>query len=316
MKLGKKKGINEVSKKEKEKRAKLNRILFGFVMAIVVFVALVTVENAVIKNEIKIPTVVATQEIPERTVIDSEQLTTYFRVVDVPEAYRPADAISSLSEMGSVIMTHSISAQEPICKSAYTSKDDILANIEDPIEISIGLGELDTSVAGKLRAGDIVNISRIVQIPINDEEFETQVDYIVENALVVEAHAGTPEVDRTDTETSSSIITVYVPRDCEQLIYRALTEGTLRVGLVKDADGTEYTVMDEIIAINSDTVMEDEVAETEAEQTDEAEQAAEETTAETAETAETEETTSSSNTGATTPEEAEGSGLLDFEVAQ
>lgn len=315
MKLGKKKGINEVSKKEKEKRAKLNRILFGFVMAIVVFVALVTVENAVIKNEIKIPTVVATQEIPERTVIDSEQLTTYFRVVDVPEAYRPADAISSLSEMGSVIMTHSISAQEPICKSAYTSKDDILANIEDPIEISIGLGELDTSVAGKLRAGDIVNISRIVQIPINDEEFETQVDYIVENALVVEAHAGTPEVDRTDTETSSSIITVYVPRDCEQLIYRALTEGTLRVGLVKDADGTEYTVMDEIIAINSDTVMEDEVAETEAEAEEEA--AETETTEEGTEASQsTEETTSSSNSGATAPEEVENSDLLDFEVAE
>ena len=87
----------------------------------------------------------------------------------------------------------------------------------------------------------------------------------------------------------------------------------MRVGLVKDADGTEYTVMDEIIAINNDTVVEDEAAETEAEQADEAEQAAEETTTE---TAETEETTSSSNTGATTPEEAEGSGLLDFEVEQ
>ena len=99
------------------------------------------------------------------------------------------------------------------------------------------------------------------------------------------------------------------------MIYRALTEGTLRVGLVKDADGTEYTVMDEIIAINSDTVMEDEVAETEAEAEEEA--AETETTEEGTEASQsTEETTSSSNSGATAPEEVENSDLLDFEVAE
>lgn len=255
MKLGKKKGINEVSKREKEKREKLSRILFGFVMALVLFVGLVTVEGAIIKNEVKVSTVVAIADIPERKVIDKNELSNYFTVVELPETFRPDDALSSVDDLGDIIVTKYMSINSVLTTSCYTSKDDIRQAIEDPVEIAISIGDLSTSVAGKIRSGDIINISRIVQRQLDEKSFEFEVEYLFENAFVVEAHTGTPAVTREDTDTSANIITVYVPRDKELDIYKAMSEGTLRVGLVKNGDGTEYKVNSDIVAKNSGNVV-------------------------------------------------------------
>lgn len=250
MKLGKKKGVTEVSKRDREKRAKLNKILVGFVMAVVLFVGLVTIEEAIIKNEIKLPTVVATKEIAARTVIKATDLSNNFKVIDVPEQYRAQDALSSLDELGDIITTQDMTPNAVLTAAYYTAEDDLLNQIEDPIEISINLGQVETAVAGKVRAGDIINISKVTSSESESGKVTYHSTYIMENAYVVEAHTGTPTVSRDDVDTTVTLITVYVPRAKEADIYKALEEGTLRVGLVKNADDTEYKINDDAITTN------------------------------------------------------------------
>lgn len=253
--MKKSKGTKEIGKKEREKRAKLNRIIFGFVMAVILFVALVTIENAVIKNEIKVDTVVATQDIDARTVIDAEQVSEFFKVIQLPEAYRPSNALESMEALeNGIVTTEALVINSVVSNGSFTSRDDIVLGIEDPVEVSINLGAIEDAVAGKVRAGDIVNISKVWPEStglLNEVEWHSE--YIVENAYVVESHTGTPAVARDDKETSVTLITVYVPRAKELEISRSIAEGTLRVGIVQESDGTEYIINGDIIATNKDT---------------------------------------------------------------
>ena len=253
--MKKSKGTKEIGKKEREKRAKLNRIIFGFVMAVILFVALVTIENAVIKNEIKVDTVVATQDIDARTVINAEQVSEFFKVIQLPEAYRPSNALESMEALeNGIVTTEALVVNSVVSNGSFTSRDDIVLGIEDPVEVSINLGAIEDAVAGKVRAGDIVNISKVWPEStglLNEVEWHSE--YIVENAYVVESHTGTPAVARDDKETSVTLITVYVPRAKELEISRSIAEGTLRVGIVQESDGTEYIINGDIIATNKDT---------------------------------------------------------------
>lgn len=253
--MKKSKGTKELGKKEREKRAKLNRIIFGFVMAVILFVALVTIENAVIKNEIKVDTVVATQDIDARTVIDAEKVSEYFKVIQLPEAYRPSNALENMEALeNGIVTTEALVVNSVVSNGSFTSRDDIVLGIEDPVEVSINLGAIEDAVAGKVRAGDIVNISKVWPEStglLNEVEWHSE--YIVENAYVVESHTGTPAVTREDKETSVTLITVYVPRAKELEISRSIAEGTLRVGIVQESDGTEYIINGDIIATNKDT---------------------------------------------------------------
>lgn len=254
--MKKTKGVKEIGKKEREKKAKLNRIIFGFVMAVILFVALITIENAVIKNEIKVETVVAAKTMEARTIVDEDKIEEYFKVIDLPEAYRPSDAISSLDELkGGIVTTKAIGERGVVTNTSFTSKDDVILGIEDPVEVSINLGAIEDAVAGKVRAGDIINILRVWTEPVGHNKVEYHSEYIFENAFVVESHTGTPAVSRDDKETSVTLITVYVPRDKELEIAESISAGTLRVGIVQETDGTEYIINGSGIATNVDTTI-------------------------------------------------------------
>ena len=258
--MKKNKKVKEVSRRDKEKQARLNRIIFGFVMAVVLFVALVTIENAVIKNEIKLPTVVATKSISEKTLVEGDQIKDFFQVIEMPEAYRPSNALDSLDALkDGVVVLENLGVNGVLGSDSYTSIDDIILGIEDPVEVSINLGSLENAVAGKVRAGDVINISKVWSEQLSATVSTVRSEYIVQNAFVVEAHAGTSEVSREDADTTVTLITVYVPRAKELAINEALTNGTLRVGIVQESDGTEYIISGDVIGTNKDTTVKTEV---------------------------------------------------------
>ncbi|MBO5388644.1 MAG: hypothetical protein J6A59_10970, partial [Lachnospiraceae bacterium] len=184
-----------------------------------------------------------------------EQVSEFFKVIQLPEAYRPSNALESMEALeNGIVTTEALVVNSVVSNGSFTSRDDIVLGIEDPVEVSINLGAIEDAVAGKVRAGDIVNISKVWPEStglLNEVEWHSE--YIVENAYVVESHTGTPAVARDDKETSVTLITVYVPRAKELEISRSIAEGTLRVGIVQESDGTEYIINGDIIATNKDT---------------------------------------------------------------
>jgi pilus assembly protein CpaB len=183
---------------------------------------------------------VAKTAIPSGTKADS--LTTYVKGQAVPAAARPADALTSLSQIANLQTLRNISAGEVVAVSQFgtagagaatattTASTDGLAIPAGKNAITV-TAPVPQAVAGYVAAGDLVNIYMTGK---GDQSARLLLSHVAVLAVVP---ANTPKIAAAAAPTTDINFTLALsPQDAEKVIF-AQTYEALWYGLVHPGDG-------------------------------------------------------------------------------
>lgn len=163
----------EINKKAKVKKMKGNQVPFkerlgglmytviALVIAVVVFVGFIFLQNYFSEKISYKEVFVVKTEIPAGEIITESNIANYFgkkqiNALDAVEgAYTPAD-YEKLYGMRAKVVLH---VGEEVSESDFENVNVYLDIIENPVELSFATSGMETTDGGKIRAGDIVNIT-------------------------------------------------------------------------------------------------------------------------------------------------------------
>ncbi|HEY4938986.1 MAG TPA: RcpC/CpaB family pilus assembly protein [Actinomycetota bacterium] len=181
---------------------------------------------------------VAKTAIPSGTKADS--LTTYVKGQAVPAAARPADALTSLSQIANLQTLRNISAGEVVAVSQFGTAGAATATTTastDGLAIPAGKNAITVTapvpqaVAGYVAAGDFVNIYMTGK---GDQSARLLLSHVAVLAVVP---ANTPKIAAAAAPTTDINFTLALsPQDAEKVIF-AQTYEALWYGLVHPGDG-------------------------------------------------------------------------------
>ena len=180
---------------------------------------------------------VAKTAIPSGTTADS--LTTYVKGQAVPASARPADALTSLSQIANLQTLRNISAGEVVAVSQFGTASAATATTTastDGLAIPAGKNAITVTapvpqaVAGYVSAGDLVNIYMTSK---SDQSARLLLSHVPVLAVVP---ANTPKIAATAPVTTDVSFTLALsPQDAEKIIF-AQTYEALWYGLVHPGD--------------------------------------------------------------------------------
>ena len=177
----------EINKKTKVKKMKGNQVPFkerlgglmytviALAIAVVVFVGFIFLQNYFSEKISYKEVFVVKTEIPAGEIITESNIANYFgkkqiNALDAVEgAYTPAD-YEKLYGMRTKVVLH---VGEEVSESDFENVNVYLDIIENPVELSFPTSGMETTDGGKIRAGDIVNITLMFtkkQLGLEDDE--------------------------------------------------------------------------------------------------------------------------------------------------
>ena len=162
-KRSKKPKVKQLLKKENKTATPKDLLFIGvsLFISIIVFFALIFIQNTYSKQIVYKDVVVAIQEIPKGKIITDENKSEYFgighiNILNVPENVIDKETFDKIVDRKAIV---DISKNTPISESYFKKLNHYTDDIENPIEVSVSISSLGDADGGKLRAGDIVNIT-------------------------------------------------------------------------------------------------------------------------------------------------------------
>ena len=227
-----KKNQNEVPK-EKKGPINIRVMIYCFVEALVRYALLIFIEKSIVNSDAKQEVYVAVMDVPDNLLITEENFAEYFRMEDRAVSTFPEGSISSPAEIIGGLTSQKILAKEICATAMFTREQSLIANIKDPVEVSLAASNLSQVVGGVIRTGDFINIWSVKNSSINGLD-ETVADIIFSGAYVTRAFTSTGvEVSRDDSEESATtIINIIIPAAQEEEFNRAIADGTIRLGRI------------------------------------------------------------------------------------
>ena len=207
---------------------KFAKIAISIIISILLFVGLIVLEKNIVAPNGTAKVVIATQDIQEHTVLDENEknLKDFFEVVNIDGKLNFQGAITNIEDLNNMIMKNEVKKGEIISAERLISKDDILEEIENPIETSIRVTDISQIVGGVLREGDIINIA-VVNSTTNENI------KVLENVYVTKAISSDgKEVDR-NSDLSALTINIIISAEDEAELNKEITQGTVRISKIK-----------------------------------------------------------------------------------
>ena len=209
-------------KKEKGNRD-LKRMAISFFVAAVLFVSLMTLEKSILNKEKTIATIKAAVGIQEGMVITKENVKELFVETKIPGGLMVEGAIANTDELIGQLTTKDMKTNEIVYEDAVILKEDVLADIEEPIEASILVNDISQVVGGILREGDMVSISVVDDSTGMNEEIFDRV--YVTKAL----NSSGKEAAKGDSEASAVVLNLIIDKRDEAHLNEKISLGTVRV---------------------------------------------------------------------------------------
>lgn len=173
--------------------------------AFIIFIILVAIENKIVKGVDKTGVVVAMTDVPAGIVLNENNIQTLFTVEPRESKSIPAGAYTSGYPLVGTVTARQIQAKEIVTPASLITED-LYADVEDPVELSLDVSKLGQAVGGTLRAGDIIDIKVIVDMSSktakNDEEGILE-DVDEESGAIL---TDIPEVEPYDENTQPDTI--------------------------------------------------------------------------------------------------------------
>lgn len=151
--------IKKIHNEKNIKASSVMLIVLSFVLTIALFFGLIILQNKFSQEIVYQPVLVAKIDIPAKTIITQENINKYFTTKQINILDITSGDLSSADNLiGRQAIVDLIAGENVMLKdfeeiSIYTKM------LKNPIEISIPLGSIENSDGGKIRTGDIINIT-------------------------------------------------------------------------------------------------------------------------------------------------------------
>lgn len=215
---------NQEKKNEvKNRQGKVWPVVLCLLLAVGVFVLLLSVEAKQLAQYEKGSVVVAVTDIPEAKEITEKNLTDYFAIEERPLADIPASAHLKLDELVGKYTQSRIDNGNMITKSML---GELQETSEDCVLLGVNMEALDQSVAGTLRAGDSIDIYTVKV----DEDKQVLVEKALGNVTIERSYtsSGTAILKEDDTSIAQ-YITIPVHKDAVGLFYQSLENRRIEI---------------------------------------------------------------------------------------
>lgn len=167
----------------KDKKKIFRYFIITAVLAVTLFIAVIIIENSIVNDVKKRKVVYALKDIKSGTEINEVNKEEYFEIREVPEELIMENAVGSPEDIHNFILERDIEKGEQITKNKIASLNgDYKSELQNPVEVSIRVDSIASADAGKLKAGDIVNI-----VAYSDLLNKTS-DVIMENVYITGAY--------------------------------------------------------------------------------------------------------------------------------
>lgn len=252
-------------KKVKEKKVNANsnngnktliKVIVSLGMAILLFVALVSLEGSILKNYEKGTAVVAKSDMTQKTMITDENKNKYFEETQIEKALISKNTIVSIDDVVGKVATTDIDKGQVANDNLLRDASEGLDKIQDPAEVSFAVSSLVNSVAGQVRSGDLVDIS-----VYNNATLKTE--YIKRNVYVKEAlTTDGVKIANNDTDSLATSFVVVIEKSESNQFIADLNKGPVYVTypqaqnpdeILKSQENTENVVENENTEVNADS---------------------------------------------------------------
>ena len=153
-------GLRNIKKPSlKGKGSSLAFALLALVLTILVFGGLLLLQNAFTEKIVYKQVVVAKVDIPEKEIITADNAATYFEVKQMNVLDTNNGAMESLDAVIGQKSKVSFYAGEIVTTKDFEDITTYTRDFKNPVEISIEVGSVANSDGGKIRAGDVVNLT-------------------------------------------------------------------------------------------------------------------------------------------------------------
>lgn len=212
--------------KPDNKKVNLNKLVISFILAIILFFILISIEAGILNNYEKISLVRAKTDIKAGTEITPENRDTYFYMGEAAVNQCIDKPVVDLNKLNQTVITRDVLKNETIASQYIKSGNYNLAQMNNPIEVSLNVNTISDAVGGILRKGDKIDIS-----VFNEETGESEVlfqDVYIQKAL---DNSGT-EIDLYSKDKPATVINILIERDKQKVFNEMLQKEKIFISKV------------------------------------------------------------------------------------
>ena len=209
-------------KAERKRRLINGSMVAALVAAVAVFVVMLQIEKNTLAAYEKAPIYTASREIPKGLMITEENWKEYFKEIMLEKSAIPDAAICTVEQISGLVAKVTVTEGAYLMADMFENRNDITAQMTEPVVAGLRAEDLYQVVGGVLRAGDRIHIYVV------DEEGEASLAW--ENVYVqgVFDQSGTA-ISNDDRNTAAQRINVYLDKKRVEEFYSRLHAGTLRI---------------------------------------------------------------------------------------
>ena len=217
-------------KKKKLSKGKISAVVVGFVLTLTLFFVLIFIQRELLKDTEKTVIVIANKTIVAGTVITEQNVSEYLKEVEVSNTLVIPETYHEKTELIGKYVNRTIANNEIIYNGLLWSDAETLSQYENPIELSLHVGEDAAAVAGTILKGDFVN----VYAELEDEDGNQFFELIAEKLLVNAVYDKNTELIAVSDKNSVALtFTFYLEQKDVSNLLDNLTEKDIFVVKVK-----------------------------------------------------------------------------------
>lgn len=226
-KKSKRKADNELANTQKQS---LVKVIISLMIAILLWVGATSFESYLLSDKNTTEIVVASKEIKEGAVISDKNVNDYFTMLTVNSSLVTSSTITDMKDIkGKACIT--IEQGEIITSNMFYDATYVNQKFKDPVEITFSAKDIENSVVGTLREGDLIDI---IVSTTDQETGVTSSEVAYSGVYVIAAYDDSYVRVESDNKDSQAVyFKIYLERKQQTKFASLLSDGNITVTKVK-----------------------------------------------------------------------------------
>lgn len=258
MKIGKKTAVTkEITRQERNRRNNLKRLSISFIVAFILFIALVIIQSSILNQEKKVEVYQINSDIAVGTKIAEDNFDNYLALKEVNESLVPEGYVTDKTELIGKFTNRNYKAKDIITSDGVTDTEKLYKDsIKNPTVLSFSVGDASSAVAGSIHEGDYINIYGLRKDAFTNSDLKAAKENLVlkddyfsfMHVYVAEAYdASGVRLSTDDKETQALMFKIILSEEDVVKFNEMLTNCNIKIAkILYDSDQTYLDFLQEI----------------------------------------------------------------------
>jgi len=200
--------MNKKSMKKPRKKGSIGFGLLALVLAFLTFVGMMFLQNYLTSQVVYQTVISAKVDIPERITITAENASKYLGTKNINMLDMTKNTVTDVNDIIGKQARISLDAGCVLTKNDFEDISVYADGFTDPIEVTIDVSNIANANAGKIRNGDIINVTALMSKSSKSDSavsYGSLMEPIVADENATETEAGTEEAVGTENTTETTV---------------------------------------------------------------------------------------------------------------